>query len=53
MPEGEREDKIRELMLSANVRQEAETRVDGARALAGVAHEELLASITGGESDGV
>jgi hypothetical protein len=49
MPEGEREDKIRELMLSSNVRQEAETRVDGARALAGAAHEELLASIAGEE----
>lgn len=48
MPEGEREDKLRELMLSANVRREAETRIDGARALAGAAHEELLASIAGG-----
>jgi hypothetical protein len=47
--EQEREDKIRELMLSANVRREAETRVDGARALAGAAHEELLASIAGGD----
>lgn len=49
----EREDKLRELMLSANVRREAETRTDGARALAGAVHEELLASIAGGQGDDV
>jgi hypothetical protein len=51
--EHEREDKVRELMLSENVRREAETRIDGARALAGAAHEELLASIAGGQDDDI
>ena len=47
--EGEREGKLDELILSPAIRKEAEKRVESTTRIANMAHEELLASLGGGQ----